>query len=167
MKTMIWTGALCAAALSVAALAHDKNEKAAAKPAKQAVTLSPADIKWGPAPAVLPKGGEIAVLHGDPFKKGAFALRLKMPDGYRVAPHWHTLDEELTVISGTFVLGMGDKEGDAHALEAGSYHYLPGKAHHYAAAKGDTVVQVNGMGPFDIHYLNAADDPSKAAAASK
>jgi quercetin dioxygenase-like cupin family protein len=164
MKTTILIGAICAVALSIAAAAHDQP---ATKGAKQAVTISPADVKWGPAPAAFPKGGQVAVLHGDPFKKTTYALRLKMPDGYRIAPHWHTLDEQLTVISGTFMLGMGDKEDDAHALEAGAYHFLPGKAHHYAVAKGDTIVEVHGMGPFDIHYINPSDDPSKAAAASK
>jgi quercetin dioxygenase-like cupin family protein len=164
MKTTSLAGVVCATVLSLAALASDKQAKGA-KP--QAVTISAADIKWGPVPPALPPGAQIAVLHGDPFKKNLFALRLKMPDGYRIPPHWHTQDEQLTILSGTFMLGMGDKEGDAHALEAGAYHFLPGKAHHYAAAKGDTILELHGMGPFDIHYLNPADDPSKGAAAAK
>ncbi len=164
MKTILWTGASCAVALSIAAAAHDQSS---AKASKQAVTLSAADIKWGPAPAAFPKGGEVAVLHGDPFKKTTFALRFKMPDAYRIAPHWHTQDEQLTILAGTLMLGMGDKEGERHALETGAYHFLPGKQHHYAVAKGETIIEIHGMGPFDIHYLNPADDPSKGAAASK
>ncbi len=165
MKPVIWIGAICATALSIAAFAHDEP---AAKPAKKAVTVLPADVKWGPAPPTLPKGAQLAVLHGDPSRKTYFAMRLKMPEAFRIAPHWHTNDEELTVMAGTLMLGMGDKEGDAHALEAGSYHYLPGKEHHYAAAKGETVVEIHGFGPFDIHYLNPADDPTaKPAAAAK
>jgi quercetin dioxygenase-like cupin family protein len=165
MKALIWIGAACGALLCFSAVANDK---AAAKPAKaQAVTISAADVKWGPVPTALPAGAQIAVLHGDPFKKNLFALRLKMPDGYRIPAHWHTLDEELTVLSGTFMLAMGDKETDAHALDAGSYHFLPGKMHHSATAKGDVVLELHGMGPFDIHYINPADDPSKTAEAAK
>lgn len=122
------------------------------------------DIKWGAVPPVLPKGGKIAVLNGDPFKPGPFTLRLMMPANYKIAPHWHTKDENLTVISGTLGLGLDDKMGgEVHDLKAGGYHYLPGKTHHYAIAKGQTVVQVSGDGPFDITYVNPADDPSKMA----
>ena len=164
MKTAIWAVAMCAAVLSISAVAHDQP---AAKAAKQPVTISPGDLKWGPAPAAFPPGAQLAVLHGDPSKKTLFALRFKMPDGYRIAPHWHSQDEELTVLAGTLMLGVGDKEGDAHALETGAYHFLPGKMHHYASAKADTILEIHGLGPLDIHYLNPSDDPSKAPAASK
>jgi len=155
---------LASAVLSSAVFA-----KAATGTKADAVTIASADVKFGDAPPVLPKGAQLAVLHGDPSKKGVFAMRLKMPDGYKIAPHWHSNIEELTVLSGTFQLGMGDEWDDSavHSLEAGSYHYLPARAHHYAAAKGDTVVEIHGNGPFDIHYLNPADDPTKAAAAQK
>jgi hypothetical protein len=124
--------------------------------------MNSADLKWGDAPPVLPKGAKVAVLHGDPFKPGPYTLRLQMPANYKLAPHWHSKDENITVISGTFYLGMGDKMGaESHALKAGGYHYLPAKARHYAMTKGAAVVQVSGEGPFDINYLNAADDPSK------
>jgi quercetin dioxygenase-like cupin family protein len=109
---------------------------------------------------------QIAVLHGDPFKKQMFALRLKMPDGDRIAAHWHTQDEQLTILSGTFMLAMGDTQAEPHALEAGAYHFLPGKMHHSASAKGEVVLELHGMGPFDIHYVNPADNPAKAAAAA-
>src|SRR4051812_35789901 len=131
------------------------------------VTINTTDIKWGDVPPVLPKGGKIAVLNGDPFKPGPYTLRLSLPANYKIAPHWHTKDENLTIISGTLGLGMEDKMGGkTHDLKAGGYHFLPGKTHHYAVAKGETVVQVSGDGPFDITYVNAADDPSKAAAKS-
>lgn len=130
------------------------------------VMINKEDLKWGDAPPVLPKGGKVSVLHGDPFKPGRYTLRLMMPANYKIAPHWHSKDENLTIISGTLHLGMGDKigAGGEHALKAGGYHYLPAKTHHYALTKGQTVVQVSGEGPFDINYLNAADDPSKSAA---
>jgi quercetin dioxygenase-like cupin family protein len=133
----------------------------ASKP--QAVTIMSEEVKYGAVPPNLPAGAQLGVLRGDPGKKGPFAIRFKMPDGYTIPPHWHTNDEELTVLSGTFLLSMGDKfdATTAHALSAGAYHFLPGKMHHAAAAKGDTVLEIHGMGPFDIHYLNPADDPSK------
>ena len=126
--------------------------------------MNTGDLKWGDAPPVLPKGAKVAVLNGDPFKPGQYTLRLMLPANAKIAPHWHSKDENLTVISGTLYLGMGDKMGaDAHALKSGGYHYLPAKTHHYAMAKAATVVQVSGEGPFDITYVNPADDPSKMA----
>ena len=126
--------------------------------------IGPKDFKWGPAPPSLPPGAQLSVLQGDPGKPGVFAVRLMVPGGYRIAPHWHSQDEALTVISGTLYLGMGDKydPGTARGLAAGGFHYLPAKAHHYAFAKKPTVVQINGNGPFDIMYINPADDPQKA-----
>src|SRR3954467_14615005 len=95
------------------------------------VMINNSDIKWGAVPPVLPKGGKIAVLNGDPFKPGPYTLRLMLPGNYKIAPHWHTKDENLTVISGTLQLGMGEKMGkDVHDLKAGGYHYLPGKTSH-------------------------------------
>ena len=131
--------------------------------AEEASMMTPRDIKWMDAPPVLPKGAKIAVLMGDPFKPGPYVIRLKAPPGYRIAPHWHTQPEELTVISGTFYLGVGDeaKSKDAHALSAGSFHYLPAQQHHFAFTRGSAVLQINAMGPFDINYLNAADNPQK------
>jgi quercetin dioxygenase-like cupin family protein len=161
MKTTWLLGAIGAVALCFGALA-----KGAKTPKAEAVSINAADLKWGDAPPVFPKGAQLSVLHGNPFGKEIFALRFKMPDGYRIPPHWHTQAEELTILSGTFILHMGDTmDSPAHALAAGAYHYLPAKMHHSAEAKGDVVLELHGMGPFDIHYLNPADDPTKAAAA--
>ena len=98
----------------------------------------------------MPKGAKLAVLSGDPGKAGPFVIRLLAPTGYRIAPHWHTQDEQLTVISGRLYIGMGDKfnKRAAHALPRGGFHALPGKEHHYAFANGRTIVQINGNGPF-------------------
>ncbi|KAI3604270.1 hypothetical protein D8I24_2664 (plasmid) [Cupriavidus necator H850] len=89
-------------------------------------------------------------------------IRLKAPAGYKIPPHWHTQAESLTVLSGALYLGGGDKmeASQAHALKAGGFHYLPAKAHHFAFSKAPTVVQVSGMGPFDINYIDPKDDPS-------
>jgi hypothetical protein len=135
-------------------------------PAPAPVFIQAAELKWGDAPPDLPKGAQIAVLSGDPSKKGPFAIRFKMPDGYKIPAHWHTQDENLTVLSGLFVLTMGDgASAVSHELQPGAYHFLPGKMHHAASTRGETVLQLHGTGPFDIHYLNPADNPNKAASA--
>jgi anti-sigma factor ChrR (cupin superfamily) len=121
------------------------------------------DVKWGPAPPVLPKGAEITVLSGDPFKEGPYVLRLKMPTGYKIPAHNHPTTENITVVSGNFHIGMGDKldENKGIELTAGGYGEAPAKMNHYAWASSPSIVQVHGQGPFAITYVNPADDPSK------
>jgi quercetin dioxygenase-like cupin family protein len=138
--------------------------KAAAAKAPDHVAFTPADMHWGDAPPSMPSGAKLAVLDGDPGKSGPFTVRIKMPDGYSIAPHWHPTREEVTVISGTIQLGMGDTadKDKAMALPAGSFGYLNAKMHHYASASGDTEIQIHGMGPFVVHYVNPADDPRHA-----
>jgi hypothetical protein len=125
------------------------------------VMLTPAQVTWVDAPPFLKKGAKFAVLSGDPGAPGPFAIRLKIPAGYRIAPHWHPTDENVTVISGTFSLGMGEKfdAASAKALPAGGYAVLPAEMRHFAWSKGGATVQVNGVGPFAITYVNPADDP--------
>jgi quercetin dioxygenase-like cupin family protein len=127
------------------------------------VMISPQDIQWGAAPPVLPPGAEAAVLFGDPTKEGLFALRLKFPVGYAVAPHTHPVDEVVTVISGTFNLGMGDiaDKGAATPFPAGSFFALPPDTAHFAYADEETVVQITTNGPWGLTYINPADDPRK------
>jgi quercetin dioxygenase-like cupin family protein len=123
---------------------------------------SPKDTKWGSAPPMVPPGAQVAVIDGDPFKEGAaYTLRLKMPKGYRVPPHFHPPDENLTEISGVLGVGMGDKFDTAsgHDLNAGGFARMPQGMHHYAWAKSPAVVQVHGIGPFAFTYVNPADDP--------
>lgn len=131
------------------------------------VAQAPA-LDWGPAPAVFPAGAKMAVLQGDPGKPELFTVRLDMPDGYRIAPHFHPTDEHLTIISGTFLVGMGDSIDVSHAmtLPAGSFASAPARMHHYAIAKGRSIVQVHAMGPFVLTYVDAADDPSRNAKAA-
>jgi quercetin dioxygenase-like cupin family protein len=139
-------------------------EKKAASGRTEPITVMPSDIKWSDAPPDLPRGAQIAVLRGDPSKKDVFSARVKMPTGYKIPPHWHTKDEQLTILSGTLVLHLGDSmEAPAHELTAGSFHFLPGKMHHAAEVKSEVVLQLDGTGPFDIHYLNPADNPNKTA----
>ncbi len=121
------------------------------------------EMKWGDAPPTLPKGAKLAVLQGDPGKAGPFVMRLSAPAGYKVPPHMHSQIENVTVIKGTLLLGMGDKldEKAAKAHRAGDFVAIPAKTNHYAIMKGATVVQLHGEGPFDITYVNPDDDPSK------
>ena len=150
-----------AAALATLSLA---SAWAADAPAEMGMT-NPAAIKWSDAPPNMPKGAKIAVLQGDPGKSGPFVMRLMSPAGYKIAPHWHTQSENITVISGALYLGMGEKSvlKNAHALRAGGFHHLPGKTPHYAFTKTATVVQVHGEGPFDLTYVNPDDNPEKMA----
>jgi quercetin dioxygenase-like cupin family protein len=122
--------------------------------------LTAEEIKWGPAPASIPPGAESAVLYGDPGKEGLFALRLKLPKGYRIPPHTHPRPEVVTVISGTFRLGMGETADQSKAtpLPAGSFFAVsPGMAH-FAFVEEDTVIQLNN-GPWGLTYVNPKDDP--------
>lgn len=125
--------------------------------------LQPEEIQWSAAPPVLPAGASIAVLAGDPAGTGLVTIRLKMPAGYRIPPHWHPTDEHVTVISGSFAIGMGDKldMNQSKVLRAGGYGIAGANMHHFAWTKTGAVVQVNLMGPFQITYVNAADDPSR------
>lgn len=127
-------------------------------------TVVPADaIKWGPAPASLPPGAQAAVLLGSPGKEGPFVLRLKFPAGFVVPPHRHSKDEFVTVISGGFGITAGEKVDRAavKALPAGSFVHLPAGMAHYAVMAVETVVQINGVGPFDVVYVDPKDDPRK------
>jgi anti-sigma factor ChrR (cupin superfamily) len=121
-------------------------------------------LHWGDAPPVLPKGAQLAPVSGDPGKDGLYVIRLKMPTGYRIAAHNHPTAEYVTVLSGNFHIGMGNKldESKGQELRAGGFAEAPAGMAHYAWTSSETVIQVHGQGPFAITYVNPADDPSKA-----
>ena len=125
--------------------------------------MNPAQMKWGPAPAGLPKGAQLAVLSGDPGKEGMSTIRLRVPAGYSVAPHHHPTDELVTVISGNLALGMGDTVSRAKmkTLVPGGYVVAQAKMNHYVTARTGTTVQITFHGPFEITYVNPKDDPRK------
>ena len=125
--------------------------------------VNPETLAWGPAPPMLPKGAQITVLSGDPFKDGLYVLRLKLPANYKLPAHNHPTSEYVTVVSGAFHIGMGDKldQKKGVALHAGGFGEAPAHMNHYAWASEETVVQVHGQGPFAISYVNPADDPRK------
>jgi quercetin dioxygenase-like cupin family protein len=125
-------------------------------------TVVPGDtVEWGPAPPSLPAGAQAAMLFGNPAEEGSFVLRLKFPAGFIVPPHRHSKDELMTVISGRFTVGAGEKldRASAQPLPPESFVHLPAGMPHFALADEETVVQINGQGPFDITYVNPADDP--------
>jgi hypothetical protein len=123
-------------------------------------------LKWGPAPAVFPTGATMAVVSGDPSKAAPFAVQLAMPDGYKIAPHFHPTDERVTVQQGTLLVGMGDAfdQSKMTAMKVGETHSMAASAHHYATVKGATVISVSAMGPFGMTYVNPADDPQRQSA---
>jgi quercetin dioxygenase-like cupin family protein len=125
--------------------------------------FTPQEIKWSPGPPSLPAGAEMAVLYGDPSKEELFAMRLKVPKGYRIAPHSHPKPEVTTVLSGTARLGMGETAdpAKAHVFPAGGFWVNPPGMVHYFSADEDTVIQVNSIGPWGITYVNEKDDPRK------
>ena len=137
------------------------NADAAGPPPSKPVILPAKDLTWGDAPPVVPPGAKMAVVYGDPSKAELFAVRLQMPARYKIAPHSHPTDEHVTVLSGTFGLGMGETFGNVKDLPAGSYAVLPAAMRHFAMAVTAATVQVDGMGPLVFNYVNAADDPSK------
>ena len=129
---------------------------------KSHIMLTPQEIEWGECPAAVPPGAECAVIEGD--MKAAdvlFAFRLKMPDNYRVPPHFHPADEHLVVISGVFNLGLGDRldMDSTRPMTAGSFMVMPKGAHHFVWTKGETVIQVYAIGPWGLTYVNSQDDP--------
>jgi mannose-6-phosphate isomerase-like protein (cupin superfamily) len=137
-----------------------QTEKAAGESVK---AFTPDKVEWGAAPDALPSGAQLGVLEGDPMKAGPYTMRLKMPAGYRIPPHFHLRREHVTVVSGNLKVGMGDKldENATNSFSAGSFAYLEPRTHHYALADGETIIQLHGMGPWGIQYVNASDDPRK------
>src|SRR5450631_1345609 len=126
--------------------------------------FTPDTIPWGPAPPVVRPEAQFAVLEGDPASStGDFTIRLKMPDGFRIAPHFHPERENVTVVSGTFKVGMGDdfEANKMKAFTAGSFAFLDPNMHHFAMACGETIVQVHGKSPLQFNYIHPEDDPSR------
>lgn len=131
-----------------------------APPADHGV-FPPDAVKWQDGPPSLAKGAKFAVLEGNPAQEGLFTMRLWLPDGFQIKPHSHPAVEHVTVVSGTFNVGMGDTFDAAKGmtLPTGTFAFLAPGMHHYAWATGDTVVQLHGVGPWQINYVNPADDP--------
>jgi quercetin dioxygenase-like cupin family protein len=124
----------------------------------------PTSVEWRTGPAALPLGAKMAVLEGDPTKEGPFVVRFQFPSGYHIPPHTHPKTERVTVISGILYLATGEAldRTSAKKLPAGSFGYWPAGMKHTAWSEGETVIQLHGMGPWQINYVNPADDPRNA-----
>jgi quercetin dioxygenase-like cupin family protein len=154
--TIVLAALVCWAGQHYTVAAHsDAHEKNA---------FTPNTIPWGPPPPFVPPGAQFVVIEGDPTgPSGNYTVRLKMPDGYRIPPHWHPLRENVTVISGTFKVGMGDtfNKEKMGTFPAGSFAFLDPEMHHYAMASGEVVVQIHGTAPVQFNYINPQDDPAR------
>ncbi len=163
MKKQMLIGLFCVSLMiATAVLQFARATNAAEFSASQSAhtLVSPDSIKWAP----MGQGMEVAVLSGNPQKEGdLFVLRIKLRDQTKVQPHWHPVDEHLTVISGIFYMGMGEKfdEAAAHPMTAGTYGLLPKEMRHFAWAKGETVIQIHGVGPFKTFWVNPPDSANK------
>jgi anti-sigma factor ChrR (cupin superfamily) len=158
-------------------VAQTAEKKPAAKPhAMNPTAVSPDQLKWGPPPegAMVGKpsvepGGQaaFAVVAGNPLAVGqAYVMRIKCSDGFKIAPHWHPVTENVTVLRGALSLGMGDHydESAMNTFSVGSFLSAPARMHHFAACKGDTELQIHGLGPFKFMYI-AGTPPAKKMAA--
>lgn len=134
---------------------------AAADEPKDHVMLKGSDLKWSAGPPSLPPGAQVTVLEGNPAEEGIFTIRLKMPADYRISPHWHPAWEHITVIDGAFWMGRGEKfdQSGLHEIAAGGFAAMAPGTRHFAMTKGATTVQLHGMGPWQIYYVNSSDDP--------
>jgi mannose-6-phosphate isomerase-like protein (cupin superfamily) len=139
-------------------------QSAAVEPV-HAIVVPAGTATFGPAPDILPRGARLAVLEGDPTRTGTYTMRLWMPDGYTIPPHFHHADEHVTVVEGTFLVGMGGTLDASKfaSLPVGSFGMLPPRMQHYARAKGVTVIQLHGVGPWGLTYVHASDDPRNSA----
>jgi quercetin dioxygenase-like cupin family protein len=144
--------------------ADDKEKASGATAAAEHKMLDPGDLVWGDPPPGLPPGAQVAVLSGDPGKKGPYTVRMRAPAGYKILPHTHPTAEHITVLSGTFHVGSGDKfdENAGLMMAPGSFMAMPAGMKHFAWSNEESVIQVHSEGPFAITYVNSADDPRNA-----
>lgn len=125
------------------------------------IMVMPNDMKWVDAPPSLPPGAKAALVEGDPKAAELFTMRIKLPANYMIMPHSHPADEHVTVIEGSLYMGIGEKLNEKAAKEiiTGGFAVMHTGTRHYAFTKKDCLIQIHGMGPWGIIYVNAADDP--------
>jgi quercetin dioxygenase-like cupin family protein len=133
-------------------------------PSSEMHLYPPTSIEWKPGPAAIPAGAKMAVLEGDPTKEGTFVVRFQFPAGYHIPAHTHPKTERVTVISGALYLATGESldRSSAKELPAGSFGYWPAGMKHAGWSENETVIQLHGVGPWQINYVNPADDPRNA-----
>jgi quercetin dioxygenase-like cupin family protein len=155
---------MIAMSLGVGSLARAQEEKATrpdAGGAERVMRLTPAELTWTAGPPMLPPGARMAVIEGAFNQPGPFTVRLKFPTGYRIPAHWHPTKVTVTVISGTFHMGLGDElsTGAGKVLPAGSIFEMPASIHHFGWTSEETIIQEHGIGPLSVNYLHPAPDP--------
>lgn len=126
------------------------------------IMMLPNELKWADVPS-MPPGAKIAVIEGSMSQPGPFTVRLKFPANFLLPAHSHPAIERVTVLSGTFNMGSGDKldKAKTHALPAGGIMIIPPGSNHFAWTAEETIVQLNGIGPWGVTYVDPADDPRK------
>ena len=164
MKTIISSALITALALALPVARLTAQSPAESTCPTEMGFHAPTAIEWKDGPASLPTGAKFAVLEGDPTKEGPFVMRLKVSDAYHIPPHTHPKTERVTVLSGTMLLAMGDnlERSNAKTLPTGTYGFWAAGMKHAAWFEGETIIQIHGVGPWQINYLNPADDPRKA-----
>lgn len=161
-KILIFSAvSVVAGVLALAAQENKSSETSSTTKTVDHRIFTPSNLEWADAPRGLPPGAKMAVLDGSPMQAGSFTARMHAPAGYTIPPHTHPTVERLTIISGSFRIGMGDKldEAKMQELGPGGYVVLPAGMAHFAKTTTDSVVQINSEGPFQINYVNPADDP--------
>lgn len=164
-KLWKWT-CVMVSALAVFAAASYSQEKKEGDSAHKIVRYG--DLKW----TGIIKGCDLAPVSGDPNAEGApFVLRLRCVDGAKIPAHWHPTDENVTVLKGTFLVGMGETfdESKLKTMNVGNFVTMPKEMRHFATCKGETIVQVHGMGPFKVNWVNPSEvtPPDAPAGAAK
>lgn len=154
------------AGIAVLAMAASSQEKKEGPEAHKIVHFG--DLKWAP----IIKGCDLAPVAGDMNAEGApFVLRIRCADGAKIPAHWHPTDENVTVLKGTFLVGMGESFDDSklQTMNVGNFVTVPKEMRHYASCKGETIVQVHAMGPFKVNWVNPSEvqPPDAPAAAAK
>ena len=148
--------------LSCGVSADQPPPKTTPKPGRHTM-LTMAEMKWIAAPNYLPRGAQIASLHGSMERAGMFVVQIKFPANYRIPAHRHSADEHITVLSGSVQFGMGEKEDGQglRTIDAGGYALMPANEVHYLRTSGEAVVQRTAVGPFRTTYVRAGDDPRR------
>lgn len=167
MKRVVVFAAVLAVFAAVFAFAQEhKIDGKAIAAMPDHIMLTGPELVWKDAPPSLPPGAKLAILEGDPGQPGLFTMRIKVPANYKVPPHWHPADEHVTVISGSFFMGLGEKfdEKGMKELPPGGFAIMVTGTRHFAMTKKEAVVQVHAMGPWGINYVNPADDPRQVKA---